>query len=116
MNVNKHGLKMTGIKAAAGNTRQIVPHCGMYYELFYDMDDGRVWTVLQISLGQNSWTEYHDNTILKVGNLSRVTTMQEIADKVSYAVQEHYEWLLEKEKMRIADENARIEYEKYGKF
>ena len=43
-----------GIKKASGETVNWSPRSGGYTEVFYDMDADEVWTVDQISIGQNS--------------------------------------------------------------
>ncbi len=85
--VNKHGLKMTGLQATSESTKSLQGYySGHYVEIFYDPNDGEVWGVYQYSLGQNTWTVYHDKSIIKVGNVSDPCTMQQIADKVYNAV------------------------------
>lgn len=80
--VNTYGIKVKGIRKASGNTVNWAPRSGGYTEIFYDRGNGEVWTVDQISLGQNSWTDYHDPAVIKICNTSRHMTMQEIADSI----------------------------------
>lgn len=80
---NKHGLTIKGLRKASGNTVNWTARSGGYTEVFYDKSSGEVWTVDQVSLGQNSWTEYHDPSVVKVCNTSRHMTMQQIADAIS---------------------------------
>lgn len=80
MAINKYGIKMNGLKKASGYTENYGPYSGSYVELFYDKSNGDVWGVFHHSMGQNSWTEYHDPDVLKVCTTSRHMTMQEIAD------------------------------------
>ena len=86
MKINKHGLKIIGLKKASGNTANWAEGSGGYTEVFYNRSTGEVWTVDQVSIGFNSWTEYHSSDILKVGNFSRHATMQQLADAVYQAV------------------------------
>lgn len=86
--INKHGLKMTGLKAASGETHDYGYLSPSYVEIFYDRSTGEVWTVYQYSLGMNWWTEYHDPDIIKVCNSQSHMTMQEIADAIAEAVAE----------------------------
>lgn len=90
--VDTHGLKIKGLRKASGETCNYGECSGMYDEIFYDRATGEVWTVFQCSLGQQWWTRYHDENVLKVGNTQRHMTMQEIADAVYEAVAEstHY--------------------------
>lgn len=80
--VNTYGIKIKGLRKASGNTVNWAPRSGGYTEVFFDRDNGEVWTVDQVSLGQNSWTEYHDPAVIKLCNTSRHMTMQEIADSI----------------------------------
>jgi hypothetical protein len=80
--INTYGLKIKGLRNACGNTVNWDARSGGYTEIFYDRSNGEVWTVDQISLGFNSWTEYHDPDVIKVCNTSRHMTMQEIADAI----------------------------------
>lgn len=83
MAIDTHGLKMTGLKKASGETRNYGFYSPEYNEIFYDRATGEVWTVYQHSLGHNSWTEYHDPNVIKICNTSQHLTMQEIADGIS---------------------------------
>lgn len=80
MAINKYGIKMNGLKKASGCTENYGPYSGSYVELFYDKSNGDVWGIFQHSLGQSSWTVYHDPDVIKVCTTSRHMTMQEIAD------------------------------------
>lgn len=86
--LNTHGLKMTGIKAASGETRNYGSYSARYVEIFYNRSTGEIWTVFQCSLGHNSWTVYHDQDIIKICETSSHMTMQEIADAVYDAVRQ----------------------------
>lgn len=78
--INTYGLKIKGLKKASGNTLNYGYYSGFYNEVFYDRATGEVWTVFQYSLGQNTWTKYHDPNVIKICNASNHMTMQEIAD------------------------------------
>ena len=82
--INTHGLKMVGLKKASGNTGCSTPNA--YDELFYNRTTGEVWTVFQYSIGHNSWTKYHDRSIIKIGETSEHMTMQEIADRIAECI------------------------------
>lgn len=71
---------MTGLKKTSGSTENYCYYSGKYNEIFYDTETGEVWSVFQYSLGGNSWTEYHDENIVKICNTYKHMTMQEIAD------------------------------------
>lgn len=85
--INKHGLKMHGLKAASGETRNYGYYSGHYVQISYDTDTGDVLTDYHYSLGQNSWTRYHDPAIITVATAADHMTMQEIADAIARAVE-----------------------------
>lgn len=84
--INTYGITIKGLKKASGNTMDYGEYSGKYDELFFDKATGEVWTVFQCSLGYNSWTEYHDSNIIKLGNITKHLTMQQIADMVKDAI------------------------------
>lgn len=88
MAINTYGIKMNGLKKASGYTENYGPYSGSYVELFYDKSNGDVWGIFQHSLGQNSWTVYHDPDVIKVCNTSSHMTMQQIADCIRDRLQE----------------------------
>lgn len=88
MKINKNGIKMNGLKKTSGYTENYGPYSGSYVEIFYDKSNGDVWGVFQHSLGQNSWTVYHDPDVVKVCTTSRHMTMQQIADCIRDRLQE----------------------------
>lgn len=77
--VNKHGMKMIGLKKASGSTEDYGWYDGRFHEIFYDKKTGEVWTVFQYS---DSWTVYHDENVVKIGNTTKHLTMQRIADLI----------------------------------
>lgn len=83
MKVNKHGLKMRGLKAASGDTQNYGYYSGQYIQISYDTETGDVLADYHYSLGQNSWAEYHDPAVITVCNTSRHMTMREIADRIA---------------------------------
>ena len=84
--LNTYGYKMTGIRKAAGETKDLPGYySGHYIELFFNPENGEVWTVYQYSLGQNSWTVPRDGSI-KICNLCEPTSMQQIADYIREAI------------------------------
>lgn len=83
MKINKHGLKMTGLKEAAGNTGGWTRGSGGYTEIFYDRLTGEIWTIQQCSRGHNSWTQYADADVMKICETEEHLTMQEIADRIA---------------------------------
>ena len=90
--INKHGLKMRGLKAASGETKDYGCYSGHYIQISYDTDTGDILTDYHYSLGQNSWTQYHDPAIITVAIASSHMTMQEIADAIALALEGEREW------------------------
>lgn len=70
-------LKLKGLKKAVGEFQRA--NKGSYYnprygKLMLDRSTGELWTDEFYSLGHNSWTEYHDESII---NLIRYTELNE---------------------------------------
>lgn len=86
--IDTHGLTIKGLRKASGETSDYGAYSAMYSEIFYDRATGEVWTVLQCNLGQNSWTEYHEPNVIKVGDTQHHMTMQALADAICEAVNE----------------------------
>lgn len=86
--VDTHGLKINGLRRVCGEAGGWPANSGGYDEIFYNRETGDLWTVPQVSLGRNSWTEYRNNPeVVKVCETSEHMTMQEIVDAVSRAVE-----------------------------
>ena len=97
--VNTHDLKMVGLAEAAKDTVGLNSYCmPAWVEIFYDLDDGEVWTRFHCGL-DDSRTVYHSPSIIKVGGARRRLTKQRIADMVADAVaekrynDEHLKWV-----------------------
>lgn len=87
--LNTYGLKMYGLRKVAGETKSLSgPYSPEYLQLNYDRSTGEVWTDYFYDLGHNNWQEYHDENVLRCGNLCSPYTMQEIADAIQDAVQQ----------------------------
>ena len=87
MKINKHGLKIHGLKSASGDTKNYGRNC--YIQISYNTRTGEVLTDLHCSIGGNSWTEYWDSDITTICNTRRHMTMQEIAD----AIADELDWM-----------------------
>lgn len=86
--LNTYGLKMSGLRKVAGETRSLSgPYSPEYLQLNYDRSTGEVWTDFFSSIGHNNWTQYQDENVLNCGNLCSPYTMQEIADAIHAAIQ-----------------------------
>lgn len=85
MAVDKHGLKMVGLKQTSGCMTE-TDSDSKYYEVFYDTASGKVWALYHYSIGRSEWTEYEDKHILRIIFTSEHMTMQELADEIHAAV------------------------------
>lgn len=81
--INKHGLKMHGLRAASGDTENYGYYSGQYVQVSYDRSTGDVLTNYHYSIGHNWWTQYHDPAIITVAMASNHMTMQQIADAIA---------------------------------
>ena len=88
MKLNTYGMTMKGLKKASGNTANYGSYGAEYDEIFYNRATGEIWTVYQCSLGGNSWTEYSDDSIVKICDARRHMAMQELADAIRDRVAE----------------------------
>ena len=86
MTINKHGMKINGLKAASHTTKTLVngnrynPH---YCIVYYNTASGDVWANEYYDIGHGSYTAYDDNDIIRVCETTSAMTMQQIADAVS---------------------------------
>ena len=89
MKINTHGIKMVGLKAAAGETKYNMgtAYHGAHVQIDYDLTTGDV-LAQWIGSGDN-WIEYHNHEIIGVAKVSHRCTKQEIADMVTDAVELH---------------------------
>lgn len=79
--LNRHGLKLAGIKAASGTTKNERPYSDWHYMVFYNTETDEVWTLE--TYGQNNWYVYeHNPEIIRIADTRSHYTMQEIADLI----------------------------------
>lgn len=90
MKINKHGLKIKGLKAASGRTYDEKPYSDWHYMVFYNTETGEVWT--DEIYGRNNWNEYHSDSIVKIANVVHHMTMQEIADEILTVLALRKQW------------------------
>ena len=83
MKLEKYGIKMQGLKKAAGETKHL-DYWNGYTQISYDRADGEVIAVYHTDV--NDWTRYHSETIIPVRNTRDPMTMQGIADAVALAL------------------------------
>ena len=85
--INKYGLTMRGLKAAAGATRQPgVGYYDGYVQIAYNLDTGDVLTAYHVSRG--SWTAWHDARVVNVLTAQSAVTMQGLANAIACKVDE----------------------------
>lgn len=85
MKINKHGLKMVGLKAASGETVNWEFNSGGHVQISYNMVTGEIYTDVHIG---NSWSEYRNANIITICHTSEHMTMQQIADRIAERVTE----------------------------
>lgn len=88
MKLNKHGLKITGLKKLAGELQANLPQNngyrpGRYMQVNYDCNTGEVWADFFYDLGHGSYKKYHDPAIITVCTISQPLTMQGIIDCIA---------------------------------
>lgn len=89
MAVKKHGLKMVGLREAAGRTKGLKEnYSGYYIQISYNTRTGEILLNEHCSLGQNSWSVYDDSDIISVCNVSSPISMQGISNMIAEAVAE----------------------------
>lgn len=84
--INTHGLKMVGLRNAAGETHDINSGRGHYVQVSYDRATGSVITNHHVDIGRGSMTQYENPSIITICNASCKMTMQQIADTIAERV------------------------------
>lgn len=84
--VNTYGMKMHGLKAAAGVTRGVCPSNRHYVQISYNEATGDIYADWHVDC--NSWTNYYNAAIFDVTYTPRPLTMQQIADAIAATVAE----------------------------
>ena len=78
--------KFRGVKAAVGEMKYCNPYEGTYLEVHYDLEEDEVYTHFHASFGMNSWTEYHDPSVIAVGMYSSPIKMVELKEDILRAI------------------------------
>lgn len=76
--MNTYNLKMEGLEEASKATCDWPRNSGGHTQIFYDRGTGRVLT--RDHVGENSWSEFRDPAIIRVGDTDRHVSAQKIAD------------------------------------
>lgn len=84
-NVDKHGLRMQGLRAACGATADYGWYSGRSIEITYNLTSGKVgWK----EFFDDAWqTIFDDPNVLYICRTKRHMTQQEIADAIMVAVE-----------------------------
>lgn len=85
--------KIKGLKKAVGEYRRA--NAGGYYSprygyLMFDKNTGEIWTDEFFSLGQNSWKEYHSDSIINLGRLMGEKNMDVTMKNIKQFVEETF--------------------------
>lgn len=81
MAINKHGLKINGLRAVSNATRGLNgDRTGECVEVFYNMRTGDVWAISQPSRDTSALLNYGDPDVIKINNIFKYKDMQKIAD------------------------------------
>lgn len=82
-------IKLKGLKKLCSDTKNLSGYySGEYLQINYEITTGEVWGNYHYSLGQNSWSEYHDKNIINCGNVSNPHTMKELVEIINEALME----------------------------
>lgn len=57
-------------------------HNGYYVEVFYDTEKDEVYNHVHVSLGHNSWTEYHDDNVIRIGCFDKKVTKARLKELI----------------------------------
>ena len=83
MKIDTHGLKMIGLRKASGFTETYSLASGMYTQISYDTATGEILPTFHYSYGYNSWTEYHDDSVIFICFTRHHLKMQLLADIIA---------------------------------
>lgn len=82
-------LEFIGVKKACSDTKRLQgPYGGEYCNLMYDISTGEVWTDLFCDFERGSYVAYKDPDIILCGVLTSPTTMRDIKEIITDAVNE----------------------------
>jgi len=83
-------MKYKGVKKLAEESKCLTGgyYSGEYMQINYDKTTHEVWGDYFVSLGQNSWNVYHDENIIRIGNICNPVTMAEIAEMIENSLAE----------------------------
>lgn len=59
---------------------------GYYVEVFYDIAEDEVYSHAQCSLDFNTWTEYHDPDVIKIGNFVKRVSKKRLIEAIEETV------------------------------
>lgn len=73
---------MKYLKKTVSEIKSCPQGVGAYYEVFYNRETDKLFTVFQVSLGHNSWTKFENPEIVKIGEFEKPVTMAELKELV----------------------------------
>ena len=82
--LDKYGLKMNGISAAAKETKYT--EYGLYVVISYDMDTGDIYADAYPDC--NTWAEFKSSSVIGICRTNIPLSQQEIADLIAEAMLE----------------------------
>lgn len=89
MKVNKHGVKMVGIRKVCSSLQGLGFRRGEVEDIYYDRSTGKVSSLYNATGNLGRYRPYFDDAdIIPVASVSKPHTMQWIADHVADAVAE----------------------------
>ena len=80
MAVYRYGIKMTGLKKAASETKRLSKYSCGHVQIDYNATTGEILSYYFKDI--NSFIKYKDTTIMRIGNTYMPMSMQQIADMV----------------------------------
>lgn len=73
-----------GLRKVCSESKRLGDNC--YLQINLIRSENRLFTNHHCSIGQQSWTQYHDDGVLVIGNISKPKTMDAIRQMVKDAV------------------------------
>lgn len=78
--INKHGRRISHLKAVSGSTADCIPYGKLYVQISYDTRSGELIAREHL---RGSYTDYRDEpAIVHIANAYKHMSMQELADRV----------------------------------
>ena len=72
-------MKIQGIKNICTETKSLSPYDSRKLQVFYCQDENKAWSEVHVG---NSWSEYHDDSIIDCGFINEPQTQKEIIERI----------------------------------